>query len=51
MPLIRKMKAFVETLGRKITTFFLPPYSQDRKPDEAVWKHVRPEKADMFSRR
>jgi transposase len=47
----KKTKAFVETLGGKLRLFFLPPYSPDRNPDELVWKHVRPEKADMFSRR
>jgi transposase len=47
----KKTKAFVETLGGNLRLFFLPPYSPDRNPDELVWKHVRPEKADMFSRR
>lgn len=47
----KKVSAFVQTLGGKLRLFFLPPYSPDRNPDELVWKHVRPEKADMFSRR
>jgi transposase len=32
----KKTKAFVETLGGKLRLFFLPPYSPDRNPDEAV---------------
>ncbi len=47
----KKVSAFVTTLGGKLRLFFLPPYAPDRNPDELVWKHVRPEKADMFSRR
>ncbi len=47
----KKTKAFVESLGGAPRLFYLPPYAPDRNPDELVWKHVRPEKADMFSRR
>ena len=47
----KKVSAFVTTLGGKLRLFFLPPYAPDHNPDELVWKHVRPEKADMFSRR
>ena len=43
----KKAKAFVETLGRKLRLFFLPPYSPDRNPDELVWKHL---KADTVGR-
>lgn len=37
----KKTKAFVESLGGKLTLFFLPPYSPDRNPDELVWKHLK----------
>lgn len=43
----KKTKAFVESLGGKLTLFFLPPYSPDRNPDELVWKHL---KADTVGR-
>lgn len=43
----KKTKAFVETLGRKLKLFFLPPYSPDCNPDELVWKHL---KADTVGR-
>src|SRR5271163_1164225 len=43
----KKTKAFVETLGRQLMLFFLPPYSPDRNPDELVWKHL---KADTVGR-
>ena len=47
----KRTKAFVASLGGALRLFYLPPYAPDRNPDELVWKHVRPEKADMFSRR
>ena len=43
----KKTKAFVETLGGKLSLFFLPPYSPDRNPDELAWKHL---KADTIGR-
>jgi transposase len=47
LPLIRETNAFAETLGGKLPLFCLPPYSRDRNPDEAVWKHL---KADTVGR-
>ena len=43
----KKTKAFVESLGKKLKLFYLPPYSPDRNPDELVWKHL---KADTVGR-
>jgi transposase len=43
----KKTKAFVESLGKKMKLFYLPPYSPDRNPDELVWKHL---KADTVGR-
>lgn len=43
----KRTKAFVETLGKKLKLFYLPPYSPDRNPDELVWKHL---KADTVGR-
>jgi transposase len=43
----KKTAAFVETLGKKLRLYFLPPYSPDRNPDELVWKHL---KADTVGR-
>jgi len=43
----KKTQAFVESVGKALRLFFLPPYSPDRNPDELVWKHV---KADTVGR-
>lgn len=35
------IKDFVERLGGQLTLYFLPPYSPQLNPDEAVWGHLK----------
>jgi transposase len=44
---VKKVSAFVETLGGKLRMLFLPLYAPDHSPDELVWKHL---KADTIGR-
>lgn len=37
----RIVTKFLETVKRKIRLFFLPPYSPELNPDEAVWNDVK----------
>lgn len=37
----RAVKAFVDSTGRRLRLFFLPPYSPELNPDEWVWKNVK----------
>jgi transposase len=35
------VRAYVDSLGRQLKLFYLPPYSPQLNPDEQVWAHVK----------
>jgi len=37
----RKVKAYVDSLGGKLSIYLLPPYAPDLNPDELVWNQMR----------